>query len=289
VDSDSQSIATFANIAGLYSTTNPSITLNTSTDNFSTNTQIASFDTSTTSLSAASLILSSENTGAAADSYLYANRGSTGADAFLQWSESNSWWGSSSNLFAANGVIGANYIGTNGNTIYFNFDDVSAADSFLTVKRGASPDVNIKWNEGTVRWQTTTDGTNYLNIPNQNLDTTDNVTFSQVTIDSRATFDTATITTTSTGTPLPLITSTRNVMNVLVYIVQGANTHCVNATVLKNGTNPPLLTTYGELYNNISLANFSADYYAPDATIRLLVNPVNATSMTFSAVRTSLT
>jgi len=186
----------------------------------------------------------------------------------------------------ANEVIGLSLIATNGNNIYFNNDDVGAADSFLTVKRGASADVSVKWNQATTRWQTTVDGTNYLNIPNQNLDTTDDVAFSSVAVDGRASIDTTTITTTSTS-PAVLITSTRNVMTVLVYIVQGANVHCVNATVLKTGATTAMLTTYGEMYNNISLASFAAD--VSGANLRLAVQATSATSTVFSAVRTSLT
>jgi hypothetical protein len=78
-------------------------------------------------------------------------------------------------------------------------------------------------------------------------------------------------------------------MNVLVYVVQGANVHTVNAIVLRNGTSSPLITTYGEMFNNTALALFTADYNAGDGRVRLLVQPTSASSTVFSAVRTSLT
>ena len=286
VISDSQGLATYANLNAYYDSTNPSFEFRTSIDNFSNSLPIANISSTTVSFAGSSLILDSDNTGAAADSYLYANRGSTGADAFLQWSESNSWWGSSSNLFAADGVIGSTYIATNGNNIYFNNDDGAGADAFLTVKRGASADVSVKWNNATTRWQTTTDGTNYLNIPNQNLDTTDTVTFNAVIVDGQAALDTSLLTTTSTATQILNITA-RNAMTGLINIIQGANVHCVNFTMLKTSASTAMLTTFAEMYNNISLASFSAD--VSGGNLRLLVTPSSATSTTFSVVRTALT
>jgi hypothetical protein len=112
------------------------------------------------------------------------------------------------------------------------------------------------------------------------------VTVPSLIIDSQASIDTATLTTTSTAT-VTLTSSTRNVMNVLVRIVQGANVHCVNATVLETSASTAMLTTYGEMYNTTPLANFTAD--TSGGAIRLRVTPTSATSTVFSAVRTSLT
>ena len=286
VTSDSQGLVGYAVLNAYYDSTNPSFEFRTSIDNFANSLPIANISTTAVSFAGSSLTLDSDNTGAAADSYLYANRGSSGADAFLQWSESNSWWGSSASLFAAGAVIGASYIGTNGNNIYFNNDDVGAADSFLTVKRGVSDDVSVKWDNATSRWQTTTDGTNYLNIPNQNLDTTDTVTFNAVIVDGQASLDSSQLTTTSTATGVLNVTA-RNAMTGLVNVIQGANVHCVNFTVLRIDATTALLTTYAEMYNNISLGSFSAD--VSGGNLRLLVNPTSATSTLFSVVRTALT
>ena len=104
-------------------------------------------------------------------------------------------------------------------------------------------------------------------------------------IDNRTTTDTATLTTTSTAT-VNLTSSTRNVTSALIYIVQGTNVHTVNATVLRVDATTALLTTYGEMYNNIPLANFTGD--VSGGNLRILVTPTSATSTLFTAVRTSL-
>jgi hypothetical protein len=164
---------------------------------------------------------------------------------------------------------------------------IAGVDASLEVERGTSgSNVEILWNETTDRWTTTTDGSTYLNIPNQNLDTTDSVTFSNVVIDSQATIDSSTLTTTSTAT-VALNATARNAMTGLVNIVQGANVHCVNYTALRIDATTAMLTTFGEMYNTSALANFTAD--VSGGNIRLLVTPTSATSTVFSAVRTSLT
>lgn len=108
----------------------------------------------------------------------------------------------------------------------------------------------------------------------------------QINIDSRATIDTVALTTTATAT-VPLLTSTRNAVTGLVNIIQGANVHCVNVTILRVDATTAMLTTYGEMYNTTSLASFTADVSA--GSIRLLITPTSATSTVFSAVRTTLT
>ena len=105
-----------------------------------------------------------------------------------------------------------------------------------------------------------------------------------LTLASRSAIETFTQTTTSTST-IALAISGRTAMSVLVTAVQGANTHVVNATVLRNGSNA-MLTTYGEMYNNTSLVSFTAD--VSGGNIRLLITPASATSTVFNAVRTSL-
>jgi hypothetical protein len=107
-----------------------------------------------------------------------------------------------------------------------------------------------------------------------------------IIIDTIANITGDTLTTTSTAT-VPLTTTTRNVMSGLVNIVQGANVHCVNFTVLKTGASTAMLTTYGEMYNTSSLASFTADTSSGD--LRLLITPASATSTVFTAVRTALT
>jgi hypothetical protein len=107
-----------------------------------------------------------------------------------------------------------------------------------------------------------------------------------LTIESRSDIDTAPLTTTAI-TQVPLITSTRNVMKAVVYIVQGTDVHTVEALVLRTGASTAMVTTYAEMYNTSSLATFAAD--TSGGAIRLLVTPANATSMLFTSVITSLT
>ena len=121
---------------------------------------------------------------------------------------------------------------------------------------------------------------------NGDFETVGNLIVPGITIDNRASIDTSTLTTTSTST-VALATSTRNVMSVLVNIIQGTNVHCVNATVLKTGASTAMVTTYGEMYNTSSLASFTAD--TSGGSIRLLITPTSATSTVFSAVNTALT
>ena len=106
------------------------------------------------------------------------------------------------------------------------------------------------------------------------------------TMSTRTDIDTAPLTTTAI-TQVPLITSTRNVMKAVVYIVQGSAVHTVEALVLRTGASTAMVTTYAEMYNVISLATFAAD--TSGGAIRLLVTPANATSMLFTSVITSLT
>ena len=138
-------------------------------------------------------------------------------------------------------------------------------------------------------------------VPTVSLRTSiDNATFTSVgdfttanasipgslTIESRSDIDTAPLTTTATA-QVPLITSTRNVMKAVVYIVQGTDVHTVEALVLRTGASTAMVTTYAEMYNTSSLATFAAD--TSGGAIRLLVTPANTTSMSFTSVITSLT
>ena len=160
-------------------------------------------------------------------------------------------------------------------------------NSYITVNRGTSADVSIKWNESTQRWQDTTDGTNFYNLPNQNLDTNSDVSFSSIQLDGQSTTDTSTVTTTATTTVAVAVTS-RNTMKVLVNLINNVTNavHCVEALLLRNGT-AAMLTTYGEMYSSAALATFTADISA--GSLRLLATPATTQSTTISVVRTSLT
>jgi hypothetical protein len=118
-----------------------------------------------------------------------------------------------------------------------------------------------------------------------NLTITGALNTTQVNIDSVATINTDTLTTTSTAI-VSLQTTTRNAMSGFINIIQGANVHCLNYTALRVDATTAMITTYGEMYNNISLASFTADVSA--GVLRLRVTPTSATSTVFNAVRTSL-
>ena len=110
--------------------------------------------------------------------------------------------------------------------------------------------------------------------------------FNFVSVDNQADLDSSTLTTTATAT-VALNTTTRNAMTGLINIIQGSNVHCLNYTMVKIDATTAMLTTYAEMYNNISLGSFTADVSA--GSLRLLVTPTSATSTVFSVVRTSLT
>jgi len=278
----------YANITGVYSATVPTVSLRTSIDNGATAfTQVANFSTTAATIGGTTLTLDANNAGAANNSSIIANRGSSGTDASLTWTESTGFWVFNEDVFGQGEIIANTTVGTNGQYVTFNNEDTTpVGDCYLLVKRAADPDVNIKWNETTDRWQDTFDGTNYFNLPNQNLDTTDDVSFSSVTVDSQAALDSSTLTTTATTT-VALNTTGRNAVTGLINIIQGANVHCLNYTLLRTGASTAMLTTYAEMYNTSSLASFTAD--VSGGLLRLLVTPASATSTVFSVVRTSLT
>jgi len=270
----------FATIAGIYSSTNPAIELRTSINNGTSSPAIATFDSTIIDLAGSTLTLNSENTGAATDATIVANRGSTGVDATFGWYEAGSTWISNFNLIA-DGVLG-----TNGGVINFNNDDGTAADAFLTVKRGASADVSIKWNETTDRWQDTTDGTTYYNLPNQNLDTTDDANFSSVAVDGVSTYNSQTTTTTALTTTA-ISTTTRKTQKVIITITDNITTemHVLEALAFMKGTTA-YLTTYAEMYTSAALATFTADVSA--GSVRILATPVSTNSTTFKVARISV-
>jgi len=135
-----------------------------------------------------SLTLDADNAGAGANLSIIANRGSSGTDATLVWSESTGFWTFNKDLYVSEKIIGETTLGLNGNEIFFNNEDgATLADAFITVKKPGVGDPQIKWNETSDRWQTTVDSSTYVNIPNQNLDTTDDAVFD--TVDANITDD----------------------------------------------------------------------------------------------------
>lgn len=70
------------------------------------------------------------------------------------------------------------------NIVNLNSDFTSGApteNAGLQVVRGDSSNVQLRWNETSDSWEATRDGSTYVKIPNQALDTTDSPTFATVT------------------------------------------------------------------------------------------------------------
>jgi len=70
------------------------------------------------------------------------------------------------------------------NIVNLNSDFTSGApteNAGLQVVRGDSSNVQLRWNETSDSWEVTRDGSTYVKIPNQALDTTDSPTFATVT------------------------------------------------------------------------------------------------------------
>jgi hypothetical protein len=214
------------------------------------------------------------------------------ANVTWQFNETNDWWEPAGpigtmNIWATETIAAGGDLGTNANDIYFNYDNSGAgATSTLHVKRGSNPTVALRWNESTDRWQTTTDGTNYLNIPNQNLDTTDDATFSQVTVDGVSTYNSQSTTTTAT-TATAISSTTRPSQKAVIKAIDNVTgeVHMLEALAFLKGTTA-YLTTYAEMYSNAALATFTAD--VSGGLLRILATPASTNSMTFTVARISL-
>lgn len=189
----------------------------------------------------------------------------------------------------ANSIVAINGdLGTNGDNIYFNYDNSGAgADSYLTVRRGTNANVHVRWLESTDRWQTTTDGTNYLNIPNQNLDTTDSVNFGQVTVDALTTFNTESTSNIAAGATQNISSTSRISQKVVIKITEDTTgeIHMLEALAFRKGTTA-YLTTYAEMYTNTALATFTAD--VSGGNIRILATSLSANTLDVSVARISL-
>jgi hypothetical protein len=106
-----------------------------------------------------------------------------------QWNELNKWWeaeggadATERNIWAAGNIVAGSVLATNGNDIFFNNADAgSGATSSIIVKRGSIlADVAFRWNQTALRWESTTNGSSYIALPNQALDTGSNPTFAGI-------------------------------------------------------------------------------------------------------------
>jgi hypothetical protein len=177
-------------------------------------------------------------------------------------------------------ISGPNLVLNNGDTAGGNVD--------ITSYRGVAgaTSARIRWNETSDRWQTTVDNSIFLNIPNQELDTTDDVSFSSVVVDGAATINTQTTTTTAL-TAVSISSTTRASQKAIIRIIDNVTgeIQMLEALAFSKSTTA-YLTTYAEMYSNAALATFTADVSA--GSIRILATPLSTNSTTFTVVRTSL-
>jgi len=134
-------------------------------------------------LAGSSVVLKNGFTGAPnSDAGFLVERGNE-TDATWKWVESLDSWNTNYNIIADGAITAVGALGTNGLNIIFNNEDATPGGSDhanLLVKRGGGVDVILRWNETTDRWQTTSDGSTYITLPNQNLDIADTPTFAGV-------------------------------------------------------------------------------------------------------------
>lgn len=145
------------------------------------------------------------------DGFITIKRGGTGSAVSLKWNESIDKWqftndGSTyfnmvgsdpstgdvavtGNITATGTIIADAQIGTNGNQILLNADDVTlTGNAGLTVRRGASADVSLRWNYTTNHWQFTNDGTTYYDMVSS-IDTLTDVVITSPTAGQLLTYD----------------------------------------------------------------------------------------------------
>jgi hypothetical protein len=185
----------------------------------------------------------------------------------------------------------------NGTTTTVNSETVLIADNIITlnsnvtgspsenagveVERGSDANVNIVWDEISDRWKTTTDGSTYINLPDQALDVASTVTFAKVNLDGgRVALDTATLTTTTTTADQVLDSFALATYRTVKYVIQatsaGAGCHVMECLVMHDGTTA-YITTYGEMYSGSSLTTVSA--VVNGANVELRVTPANAATV----------
>ncbi len=281
---------TMGTFYGIYDTTNPYFILNTTIDNGVTLLPVATISGTAVSFDGTTLTLDANNVGAANNSSIIANRGSSGTDASLTWTESTGFWVFNEDVFGQGEIIANTTVGTNGQYVTFNNEDLlPVGDCFLLVKRGSvDPDVMIKWNETTDRWEYTFNGTNYYYLANQNLDTTSDVNFSSVTVDTISAYDTQT-TTTTVISPTNISATTKQTQKVVIHIKDNVTSeiHVLEALAVAISPTVALLTTYAEMYSgSAALAIFTAD--VSSGTLRILATPATTNSTTFQAQRITL-
>jgi hypothetical protein len=189
LSNDNGDPTTFATYSAIYSTTNPQIALRTSTDSFASNAvTVATIDSTDVKFNGTNLTLNANGAGSAGvDAQFTVERGTSGDDAYIKWDHSDSQWfiGNQTQIDGRLSVIGSLFT-ENGGDIYVDGTNIvlnnanPAASCSIQVSRPSNT-VAIRWNESNDRWETTTNGTDYIAIPNQGLDTGNSPTFLGVT------------------------------------------------------------------------------------------------------------
>ena len=113
------------------------------------------------------------------------------------------------------------------------------------------------------------------------------LTASQLTIDTAATINTQTTTTTTTSPPTSISSTTRTTQKVVINIVDTVTgeIHVLEALAFQKGATA-YLTTYAEIYSSAALATFTAD--VSGGAIRILATPGSTNSTIFKVVRIGL-
>jgi len=150
--------------------------------------KLLAIDQTAAYIAPSNLILNAFNTGVGGnDAQITVERGTSGTgDAYIKWDESDTQWfiNNQTQVDGRLSVIGdlftegGGHLYLDGTNIVLNNAN-PAASATIQVSR---PDgtVAIRWNESIDRWETTTNGSGYIPLPNQQLDTGSSVTFGGV-------------------------------------------------------------------------------------------------------------
>lgn len=79
-------------------------------------------------------------------------------------------------------VVGQLHFHDNFPVLNYGVTGAPSTNAGIAVNRGTSLDTVFRWNESTDRWQSTVDGTNYIDLPNQGLDTTSDADLNSLTL-----------------------------------------------------------------------------------------------------------
>jgi len=193
----------------------------------------------------------------------------------------------SGEIHAKGSFIAEGNLYTYDNIVALNYDVQAGAPSEnagMRIYRGDEDSVLIRWNETDDRWESTVDGTTYLQLPNQNLDTDSAVEFDNITLDGISRYGTTLLTTTSTTADQVFDTFSASVWRTVKYVIQiedGTDSQALEVLLTHNGTTS-VITVYGSITTAASdLATFSSDISGGQC--RLLVTPASATSTNFTA------